>query len=123
MPLIVCHPDNLAAVQVQLDRGHFDKPGFMSDTFRVRTNSHMDRDRPTGKYRLPDGSVVERGKIVVKTRLVEYGPEDVDWLLYAGVITEDRTMVVNVIDDAMFRMSYYTMPPVLDRRVIYLPTT
>lgn len=99
MPSIVCHPDNWEAVNAKIDRGQFDKP--------------------TGKYRLPNGKSVAKEQVVVKERFIEYGPEDVDWLLYAGVITEEREMVFYVVDDAI---SYNPMPPVLDRRIIYMPT-
>ena len=122
MPSIVCHPDNWEAVKAKIDRGQFDKPGSMFAEFRVRTNPHMERDKPTGKYRLPNGKSVAKEQVVVKERFIEYGPEDVDWLMYSGVITEEREMVFYVVDDAMFRMSYNPMPPVLDRRIIYMPT-
>lgn len=122
MPSIVCHPDNWEAVKAKIDRGQFDKPGSMFAEFRVRTNPHMERDKPTGRYKLSNGKTVAKEKIFIKERFVEYGPEDVDWLLYAGIITEEREMVLYVVDDAMFRMSYNPMPPVLDRRVIYMPT-
>ena len=122
MPSIVCHPDNWEAVKAKIDRGQLDKPGSMFLEFRVRTNPHMERDKPTGKYKLPNGKAVAKDEIVVKERFVEYGPEDVEWLIYAGIITEEREMVFYVIDDAMFRMSYNPIPPVLDRRIIYMPT-
>lgn len=122
MPSIVCHPDNWEAVKSKIDRGQFDKPGSMFAEFRVQTDPHMVRDKPTGKYRLPNGKTVAKEQVIVKERFIEYGPEDVDWLLYAGVITEEREMVFYVVDDAMFRMSYNPMPPVLDRRIIYMPT-
>jgi len=122
MPLIVCHPANWEAVKAKLDRGQFDKPGSMFAEFRVRTNPHMERDKPSGRYKLPNGKAVAKEEIIVKERFVEYGPEDFEWLVYAGIITEEREMVFYVIDDAMFRMSYNLMPPVLDRRVIYMLT-
>lgn len=122
MPSIVCHPDNWEAVKAKIDRGQFDKPGSMFAEFRVRTNPHMERDKPTGRYKLPHGKVVAKEEIVVRERFIEYGPEDVEWLIYAGIITEEREMVFYVIDDAMFRMSYNPIPPVLDRRIIYMPT-
>lgn len=119
---IICHPDNWEAVKANIDRGSFDKPRSMFAEFRVRTNPHMERDKPTGKYRLPNGKSVAKEQVVVKEQFIEHGPEDVDWMLYAGVITEEREMVFYVVYDAMFRMSYNPMPPVLDRKIIYMPT-
>lgn len=119
MPSIVCHPDNWDSVKAKLDRGQFDKPGEMFAEFRVRTDKHMERDKPTGRYKLPNGKAVAKDEIVVKERFVEYGPEDVEWLVYAGIITEEREMLFYVIDDTMFRVAYDFAPIMLDRRVIF----
>jgi hypothetical protein len=119
MPSIVCHPDNWEAVKAKIDRGQFDKPGSMFAVFEVRTNPQMERDKPTGRYKLPSGKAVAKDEIVVKERFVEYGPEDFEWLIYAGIVTEEREMVFYVIDDAMIRMSYDFAPIMPDRRVIF----
>lgn len=119
--LIFCHPDNLEAIKSQIDRGQFDKPGSMFAEFQVRTNSHMERDKPTGRYRLPNGRSVYKDEIVVRDRFIEYGPEDIEWLVCAGIVTEEREMVFYAIDDPVFKLSF-DMSPVLDRRIIFAAT-
>jgi len=86
--MIVCHPDNWNAVKSQIDQGEFDRNGFMFEEFKVRIDSHMERDKPTGRYRMRSGESFE--KLKFKTHLIEYGPEDLDWLIYAGVVIEER---------------------------------
>ena len=43
----------------------------------------------TGRYILPCGKVVVPEDVKVTTRFVEYGPEDIEWLLYAGIIEKE----------------------------------
>ncbi|MAT51423.1 MAG: hypothetical protein CMK32_09605 [Porticoccaceae bacterium] len=61
--------------------------------------------KPTGWFILPDGRKVNRHgwithdtrvrltyhytRVVLKTRWVTYGPEDIDYLVYAGLIKEE----------------------------------
>ena len=117
MTLIVCHPDNLEAVKTAIQGGKFDKPTAWSLDFRIQANTLMDRDKATGRYKLPNGKAVLKEQIVVRERFFTYGPEDLDWLLYAGIIHEEREMLVYVIDDLAFRVSYDQMPRLQNRIV------
>jgi hypothetical protein len=65
---------------------------------------------------------VEKDKLQIKDSLVEYGPEDIDWLLYAGRVTEEREMLFYLVEDSLFRMRYEAMP-ILPTRTILLNTT
>ncbi len=80
--------------------------------FRVRTDPSIDQFKPTGRYKLQDGKTVDKSSINIKTKFIEYGPEDVDWLVYAGLITEEQEMVFFVIEDTMFRVRHDFMPAV-----------
>ena len=124
MKTIVCHPSNWEAVKAKINRGHFDGPGVgMFDDFTVKTNPHMDRDKPTGRYTiLASEKTVEKDKLQIKESLVEYGPEDIDWLLYSGRVTEEREMLFFVVNESLFRMRYESMP-ILPSRTILLNTT
>lgn len=86
MVVIITHPDNLAVLMLMLDKckGQLSNP--MQEEIRIKTNKYVPATEFTDTYILPDGSVVKQEDIVVKTTFIEYGPEDLDWLLYAGVI-------------------------------------
>ena len=49
--------------------------------------------RSVDRYRLPDGALVKRGDVLVKTRFITYGPEDIEHLLYLGWISKEAVEV------------------------------
>lgn len=113
MPTILCHPANWEEVKSKIEQGQFNKQrGSMFADFRVRTDPSIDQFKPTGRYKLQDGKTVDKSSINIKTKFIEYGPEDVDWLVYAGLITEEQEMVFFVIEDTMFRVRHDFMPVV-----------
>jgi hypothetical protein len=122
MPSVICHPDNWDHVKKLIDGGKFDRKYGRWAEFRIFTDSNVDRDKPSGKYTLPGGKQVSKDDIRLRDRFIEYGPEDVEWLLYAGVISEGREMVFHVIDDSYFRSSFNMEPTILDRRIIFTGT-
>ena len=105
MPVLITHPDNLATLKRQIDDGQHDNGQFMP-AIDVRTNGHMDRDKPTGRFILPGGRVVDRDAVSVEERFVSYGPEDVEFLLFAGIIREERKALFYVINDSAFRIRF-----------------
>lgn len=98
--VIVTHPNNVQFIRDVIGSGKFDTPGQLDQMFAIRPNKHMDIDKPTGRYVLPNGSVVVRDDVFVSYRFVEYGPEDIDLLLFARVIREERTPVFFSYDDS-----------------------
>lgn len=105
MTTIFCHPANLELIRSQIE-SKGSRPcspegvllgGLLG--IQVITCNHMDQYRDDG-YRLPDGSVVRnKDEIVVKDRFVEYGPEDLWWLLYTGRVTVNRTQLFYVMQN------------------------
>lgn len=98
--VIVTHPDNVQLIRDAIGSGEFDAPGQLDQMFVIRPNKHMDIDKPTGRYVLPDGEVVARDDVLVTHRFVEYGPDDIYLLLFARVIREERTPVFFSYDDS-----------------------
>ena len=49
--------------------------------------------RSVDRYRLPDGTLVRRGDVLIKTRFITYGPEDIEHLLYLGWISKEVVQV------------------------------
>lgn len=98
--VIVTHPNNVHFIRDVIGSGKFDTPGQIDQMFAIRPNKHMDVDEPTGRYVMPDGRVVVRDDVFVTHRFVEYGPDDIDLLLFARVIREERTPVFFSYDDS-----------------------
>lgn len=111
--IVLCHPRNYEAVQKVLrDRYAVSRRDRAPDgatvlglplhglPFEVRTSEYLDVDRPTGRYVLPGGKVVPANQVKLRTRFVTYGPEDIHWLLFSGVIREEREMVVYALEEA-----------------------
>lgn len=109
---IVTHPDNLELLKKELEKKYPKRPpmnhfGIDLATYfmpTIKTNKYMEKDKPSGKYRLPDGSVLDKEEFVIKTQFITYGPEDIDCLVYAGVIEELREPLFYEVDMNAFRM-------------------
>lgn len=106
---IFTHPDNVKAIKKRLDSGEYDR-GHLFPSFTLRANPMLERDKPTGRFVLPCGKVVERGGVVIEDRFVTYGPEDVEWLLMAGAIREEREILVIVMKDSPWRLQMWDFP-------------
>ena len=122
MPTIICHPDNFEALKRKVDKGEFTRPGFTFADFRVATSSAMERDKPSGRYKLPGGRIAEKADIIVEDRFVTYGPEDLEWLLYAGIMSEERELVFMLVDDIIFGPRQGYGPVITDRRILFNPS-
>ncbi len=117
MKRIVTHPDNLPLLKREIDRqgigGDLKSPYGLPGSLwgiRVQTNELMERDKPSGKYKMPDGRVVPAAQVKLRDRFCEYGPEDISWLVYAGLIQELREPLFMVLDD--FRLYMDWMPKI-----------
>lgn len=113
MKSLVTHPDNAAWLRAQLDKQDqaeqargFGCIGLMpSWGIEIRENPLMDRDKPSGKYKLPDGRILAKAEFVLRERFIEYGPEDIPSLVWLGVIVELREPLFYEVD-SMFRSRF-----------------
>lgn len=97
--ILICHPDVFGDIHRQIIRKF---PAELVDSIgaiEVRFNSCMDTYRKTGRYILPDGSCVLPEDVVVSDRFTEYGYDDIWYLLWAGIIREEMTAVLYLMDD------------------------
>lgn len=96
---IITHPDNAKflrdAVGVAYTERHL--PWLLQT--EVVVSDWIPKDAPTGRYVLQSGDVVDRESVSVHCRFFDYGPEDIDFLLYSGLITEQRELVFYEIND------------------------
>ena len=126
MKTIVTHPANFHLLQStmsgvaardidSLTGGIPFQPGFS-----IRASSSMERDRPTGRFVLPNGRAVNRDQVRVYEPFVSYGPEDIEYLLYSGWIDEEREPLFYIMDDTTWPMRIDLGPIVHEpRAVIY----
>lgn len=85
----------------------------------------MSRDKPSGKYRLPDGSIVVEVDFALRTKFVTYGPEDLWWLVAGGqrVVHELREIHFFIMEDPFFlKFNRDFGPMILDSRRITTST-
>lgn len=126
---IVVHPDNL-----ELTRNSFRKcKEFVSEIegvicirptkssldlalIRFHGESSMERTKETGKFVLPGGRVVPAEKVSVVKGFITYGPEDLSWLLYAGIVTPEVIYPSYMINDRFDMDS-----PVFDPDISFVP--
>lgn len=123
MPTIIAHPDNINALRARLDSGEFDRPGGLFQAFTVRADKFMERDKPTGRYVMPSGLVVDREEVFWGTPFVDYGPDDIPLLLFLGIIREDRELLFYVLDESRFRVWMDHMPIVTPRWSVLMTCT
>lgn len=65
---------------------------------RIQVNEFIPEFNDKLKYRLPDKDLVEREKIRINNRFISYGPEDLDWLLYSGLVKVEKERVYFIGD-------------------------
>lgn len=102
MQKIITHPNNLAVLRENIER----KSGGLALGLlgiEIIASPFVDEFSLTGKYVLPNGEVVEgSGDWKIETRFVDYGPEDLDYLLKAGIVKVDRVRNFYLIDSIPF---------------------
>jgi hypothetical protein len=96
---LLTHPVNFQLLRAELGRlmGPSDDLDMFSG-FRVRPCASMAADRHTGFY-LVDGRPTDPAFLRIQTRFIEYGPEDIPYLLYAGIIAEEREPLFYLMSD------------------------
>ena len=116
------HPDNVRELKRAIDKGRDDSSVVCGSAMpvswfiEIKENPLLDRDQPTGKYVTPTG-IVPTAEVRVVEQFWEYGPEDIPYLLYAGIIHEQREMLVLKVARPMFRVAF-DAPPAKIRSVI-----
>lgn len=100
---VVTHPENVKYLSDTLRSSRDIHPMLVFKGIEIVVDSCLPKEVPSGRYRLPDGRIVAKAEISIKTRWIEYGPEDFDWLMFARIIKEHRERYYLVIDDSKLR--------------------
>lgn len=100
---VVTHPANVKHLKAMLKNSRDIHPSIVFFGMEIREDPYLPIDVLSGKFIQPDGRVVEKNGISIKTRWIEYGPEDFDWLMFARIIKEHREPFYIVLDDSKLR--------------------
>lgn len=100
---VVAHPENVEYLRNTVRNSREIHPMFVFKGIEITESPYLPKDVLSGKYIQPDGRIVAKADISIKTRWIEYGPEDFDWLMFARIIKEHRERYYLVIDDSKLR--------------------
>jgi hypothetical protein len=100
---VVTHPENVEYLRNTVRNSREIHPMFVFKGIEITQSPYLPKDVLSGKYIQPDGRIVAKADILIKTRWIEYGPEDFDWLMFARIIKEHRERYYLVIDDSKLR--------------------
>lgn len=125
---IVVHPDNTQKLRESIRKSDvfagevgeylyikFLKSSFDVVSIRIRGESFVGPAKTTGRY-LIDGRVVPVSQINVVKGFITYGPEDLSWLLYAGIVEQEVVYPAYMISDRFDIDS-----PVFDPDISFVP--
>ena len=105
---------------MMVDGRHFNGQLLHFEYVELITNDCLDRDRPNGKVRIPGGPDIAKESFSMRTRFVEYGPEDLEWLIMSGIVEECREMYFYILNEMFFRSSLDFAPMFPDPRFLVL---
>jgi hypothetical protein len=116
---IFTHPDNANLIKRAVHAGSDPRfaEGWRSFGVEIHTNPLLPKEKPSGRVRLPDGSVVRKEDFQLRTRFITYGPEDLHYFLWTGEVTEEMEAFFYVVDESMFRaFSTFDLSPAVIKR-------
>lgn len=123
--LLITHPDNVKKIQSVCKSGEsyasYAKPGSAGCTpivdwmhlfhsgYKLIECTFMPPTRPSGMYSINGSGRFKPEEISLKTAFITYGPEDLDYLIYAGVAEEIREMSILCIHESQFASANQAM--------------
>lgn len=118
---IYCHPDNLQAVkEALLSKDLFSAPlddrPWMSP---IRTSRSIPKTQSTGRVIAPDGSTQERQWFKWKQdRFTTLEASDLPWLIGLGIVKEEQTVSVYLVQRAGFLTNFSYAPKLKEPRSV-----
>lgn len=111
MLTVYVHPNNLEAFRKRLTLSPSELNPFewsiLCQGYNLVGDPGISETKETGKFVLPGGAVVTREKVRVASRWVTYGPEDLEFLLWAGIVKPEVDYPVISVDwDKAYRDLY-----------------
>ncbi len=126
---IVVHSDNVPELRELIRKckefaGEFGEYFYMKSHessfdvigVRLRGESFVEPSEKTGRYILPGGRAVPADQVNVVKGFITYGPEDLSWLLYAGIVEQEVVYPAYMISDRFDIDS-----PVFDPDISFVP--
>lgn len=108
--LLITHPDNVKKIQslCKTDESYASYAHLFHSAYRLIECEFMPATRPSGTYRINGKGRFELEDVCVKTRFCTYGPEDIDWLLYAGIAEEIQEMNILCMHESQW--NFFSKP-------------
>lgn len=112
---IICHPEVAQRIRQGLVKvPKWDRPQdpLWWDDLEIQEDRYMEREKPTGRYIDLQGRTMGKDRLRVSDRFVEYGPEDLDLLLFLGLVRPELEPLVYVINNQwrMYFSNYQYSP-------------
>ena len=108
---IHAHPDNIKWLKERFTEVNEDRVVIPPDGYQfyyrgeeLIANPYLPVFELTGKITLPGGMSEDPKRFTYRTRWVTYGPEDLDYLLYAGIATWERYRVFRCINMSSYKL-------------------
>lgn len=102
--LLITHPDNVKLIQdvCKQDESYASYAHMFHSAYKLIECKFMPAKRPSGMYKINGKGRFAPEDICVKTRFCTYGPEDIEWLVYAGIAEEIQEMNILCMHESVF---------------------
>jgi len=103
---ILCNPASYEKLKEEIGARVQNKPGPFPTVFgnsspllgiKIIATDTVPATQPSGKF-IVDGEEVEREDVRVEERFIEYGPEDIEYLLRSGRIKHHEVLYYYLVD-------------------------
>ncbi len=108
--LLITHPSNIEKIKrlSMVDDSLQSEMHLFSKGYKLIECPFMPAMRPSGTYSINGRGRYEKDKIRIKHRFIEYGPEDFDYLVYAGIVKEIEEM--NILCMNEHQLDFFSKP-------------
>mgnify|MGYP000461603139 CR=1 FL=1 len=109
--LLITHPDNVKKIERMCvsDESFASQAHLFHSGYKLIECTFMPATRPSGMYSINGSGRFKPEDICVKTRFVTYGPEDLEYLVYAGIAREIQEMNILCMHETQFDFFRYPM--------------
>lgn len=112
--LLITHPSNIEKIEQLsvVDDSLASSMHLFHKGYKLIECRFMPATRPSGMYSINGCGRYDKEQIRIKTPFIEYGPEDLEYLIYAGIVKELEEMNILCINERQFDFFSKPMEPV-----------
>lgn len=111
--LLITHPSNIEKIKrLSVDDDSLTSQMHLFHSgYKLIECPFMPAMRPSGMYSINGRGRYEKEDIRIKHRFIEYGPEDLDYLIYAGIVKELEEINILCMNETQFDFFSKPMEP------------